>query len=181
MFQYIKSWFTTDEDVNEPESVPLTHDVEWLNVNADDNPLVNEISMKPKTVAEKESKCSRRAPRRKKKKSKARKVKAVCSLCGTRLSKNQNFYEECEIHSVCEVCITDIRLCHRCDTKICVYCSDFFESSVLSSNWKGREKTVEFCSLECAKISLKKCQRSNNTIYRMHFSSDSPILERTVV
>jgi hypothetical protein len=112
-----------------------------------------------------------------------KKTDHTCGVCCMKNNKYKTTCNSCET-SFCDLCdsVDGVNVqfnCHFCDSRKCISCGPFFQAGVLSSSWKGKEKRVEFCSIDCAKESLDKCQRSKNPIYRVIYSEGDSFVFRT--
>lgn len=112
-----------------------------------------------------------------------KKTDHTCGVCCMKNNKYKNTCNSCAT-SFCDLCdnVDGVNVqfnCHFCDSRKCISCGPFFQAGVLSSSWKGREKRVEFCSIECANKSLYKCQRSKNPIYRVVYNKGESFVFRT--
>lgn len=66
-------------------------------------------------------------------------------------------------------------VCHYCLEKGCLLCQEWYMAKVLSNEWRGQEKYVTFCQLECANRSLALCQKAENPVtmitYNQHMEN----------
>lgn len=57
--------------------------------------------------------------------------------------------------------------CWFCARTACTQCTPWYQADVQSSSWKGEERTMPFCTEDCAHASLARCQRSENPVTRL--------------